>query len=437
MQTYPNILWIFSDQHRAQAMSCAGDSNILTVNMDRLANSGVRFNNAFSNTPICSPSRGCVYTGKYATRHGAFCLHVPPKPNQRLLQEELKVLGYYTSHYGKWHLSGGAAPSHFVSSYFRPGWDEWKAWENSNMPWETEYSEGDFPLPIRTLIGYQTDALTDMTIEFIRKQSNTECPWFHVMSVEPPHEPHTPPNKYIEQFQNIEFEIRKNVPKKYFDNPKNKEKLIGYYGQIKNLDDNIGRILDALRKTRQIDNTIIFYFSDHGEMLGSHNLSGKSTFYVEASKIPLIISYPKKVPQGIVTNENISTIDFFPTLLGMIGADIPKDIEGIDCSEYIFGNKEKLNQEVLIQFERRFYGVPEPDRIFRAIVEGDYMYVYFLNETKKLYNIHEDELQLNNLANSKKELVNRLHQRLMLKLESIGDHFFQRKIEEERDEAKD
>jgi len=426
MKDLPNILWIFSDQHRAQAMSCAGDINIETTNLDRLANDGIRFSNAFANTPICSPSRACILTGKYATSHGVFALHVPPKPNQKMLQQELKKLGYYTSYYGKWHLSGGAAPSHFVSPYFRPDWDEWRAWENSNRPWNTEYAEGDFPLPIKKLEGYQTDALTDMTVDFIKIRAEKTNPWFHVMSVEPPHDPHNPPEEYIAQFCDKTFEYRKNVPLNYFDKSESKNNLIGYYAQIKNLDDNIGRILNTLEETNQIENTIIFYFSDHGEMMGSHNRAGKSRYEVESSKIPLIIRYPKKIPRGRVTEEYISTVDFLPTLLGMLNVEKPDYAEGEDYSDLIYGDTQKGADEVLLQFERNFYGIYDITSIYRTLINEDWMYTCFLNGDKKLYSIKNDEYQLENLIDTKKSLSNNLHNQLKTKLDEIGDDFFDR-----------
>lgn len=424
MTKSPNILWIFSDQHMSEAMSCAGDINIETSNMDRLAQEGIRFTNAYSNTPICSPARATVYTGKYASSHGVFSLHIPPKPNQIMLQQVLQNLGYYTCHYGKWHISGGAAPSHFASPYFRPGWDEWKSWENSNLPWNTEYSEGNTPFPIEKLDGYQTDALADMTVNFIKSYDKSK-PWFHVVSIEPPHDPHNPPQEYIDQFKNKEFKLRNNVSKEFFDDSTNKQNLIGYYGQIKNLDDNIGKIIRALKDTNQLDDTIIFYFSDHGSMLGSHGLKSKSVPFVESSKIPLIIRYPKKIKQGIVSNELISLVDFFPTILGLLKNKIPKYIEGKDLSNTLTNNT-KGSDYVLLQFERDFYGLSNKNSIYRTVIMDNWMYTYYLDGRKSLFDLDNDKYQMNNLAMVEKDKVTQLHNKLIIKLKELNDDFFSR-----------
>ena len=150
----PNVLWIFSDQHRASATGCYGDPNIETPHLDRLAREGIRFTNAYSNTPLCSPFRACLYTGQYITTHGVTSLFRPLLPAQQPeLPEVLREGGYHTSHMGKWHLGGGDCPTHYVSPYFRPGWDEWLGWENSNVPMATTYSTGHHPHPVRTLPG--------------------------------------------------------------------------------------------------------------------------------------------------------------------------------------------------------------------------------------------------------------------------------------------
>jgi arylsulfatase A-like enzyme len=246
----PNILWIFSDQHRGQALGCAGDVNVRTPNLDRLAADGIRFSNAYSNTPICAPFRASLYTGKRITSHGVNSLFVPLLPGHRVLPQELHDAGYLTAHYGKWHLSGGDCPSHFVSPYFRPGWDDWLGWENSNRPWMTEYSSGNLPVPIRRLHGYQTDAMVDLSIEWLHRHA-ADAPWFHVLSIEPPHPPNTAPERTMARVRDRDIRLRPNVPADSPDVDTYIMAIRAYYAQIENLDENVGRLLDALEQTGQ------------------------------------------------------------------------------------------------------------------------------------------------------------------------------------------
>ena len=425
-QKLPNILWIFSDQHRSQALSCYGNENIKTPNLDRLANEGIQFENAYANTPLCSPFRASLYTGKYITSHGVISLFVPPYEEQRMLAEEIRDIGYYTSHMGKWHLSGGDCPCHFVSPFFRPGWDEWLGWENSNRPWDTEYSTGPHPHPIKKLQGYQTDALTDLTIKWLRNQEKK--PWFHVLSLEPPHPPNEAPQEFMERFKEKKLDLNPNVPEDHEDFEEWKELLRGYYAQISNLDYNIGRILNTLEKTGEIDNTIIFYFSDHGDMMGSHGRRHKSRPETESSKIPLLIRYPKLISSGKKSDALISGVDIMPTLLGMIGADIPNYVEGKDFSPVIYDEKDYLKDSILLQFERNFYGNFEPDA-YRTIITKNWMYTNFLvSGPGQLFNLTKDPYQLNNLIDNSdyKNIKDNLHDILRKKLNKINDNFMKR-----------
>jgi arylsulfatase A-like enzyme len=322
MNTKPNILFVFSDQHSAHTMSCAGDPNIETPNFDQLAHEGIRFANAYANTPLCSPFRACLYTGQYITTHGVTSLHRPLLPRQPELAEVLLRHGYHTSHLGKWHLSGGAAPSHFVSPYFRPGWRQWRGWENSNEPFATTYSEGDLPQPLCTMQGYQTDVLTDWTLKFLAE--NREAgPWFHVVSIEPPHPPNQAPEAFARLFAERKLALRPNVPREHPRFSAFVDHLRHYYAQIANLDWNLGRILDQLEATGQRERTMVWYFSDHGDCMGSHGRMQKSRPEEESSKIPLIIRWPETIPAGTASQALISSVDIMPLCWDRWGCRFP------------------------------------------------------------------------------------------------------------------
>mgnify|MGYP006300263923 FL=1 len=419
----PNILWIFSDQHRGQALGCAGDVNVKTPNLDRLAAEGVRFTNAYSNTPICAPFRAGLYTGTTMTTHGVTALFVPLDPSRRTLHGELRRAGYTTVHYGKWHLSGGDCPSHFVSPWFRPGWDEWLGWENSNRPWETEYSRGNLPMPMERLDGYQTDAMTDLSIDWLAG-SGEKQPWFHVLSVEPPHPPFTAPERNMRRLRDRDIALRANVPAEDPEIDRHVNDLRAYYAQIENLDENVGRLLSALEERGQLDDTIVCYFSDHGEFLGSHGRRHKSRPEVESSRIPLIVRYPPAIPAGRVSDALICGIDLMPSMLGFAGLPVPDSVEGTDASPVMRGERDDVRDEVVLQFDQSFYGTPRPYETFRSLVTKRWMYSRFnVDGESHLFDLEADPYQLDNLIDDPAHAgtVRELDGRLVARLEEIGD----------------
>ncbi|MBT3380939.1 MAG: sulfatase [Lentisphaerae bacterium] len=432
----PNILWIFSDQHRGSAMSCAGDPNIETPHLDRLAAGGTRFTNAYTTCPLCAPFRATLYTGQYVHTHGVTSLFRPLLPHQPELAEVLHEHGYHTSHMGKWHLSGGDCPCHYVSPYFRPGWDDWLGWENSNDFFKTTYSVGDHPHPVRTLDGYQTDAITDLTIEWLRHRPKGE-PWFHVMSFEPPHsintqlspgDPYVAPPTYMKAFADKPLTLPPNFAA---DHPRAdffEQCTRGYYAEISNMDDNIGRILAALEEAGQLDSTLIFYFSDHGDMMGSHGAMQKCRPEEESANIPLIVHWPGMVPAGRVADGLIGAVDFMPTLLGLLGVPVPDTVQGSDLSGLLTGATDIGDDATIIQQDGIFYP-PRPESCFRAIRSGQWLYtVYLTRGPSQLFDLGRDPFELENLIDAPEHVDTRgrLHTQLKERLEEIGDDFLDR-----------
>jgi len=429
----PNILWVFSDQHRASAMSCAGDPNIGTPNLDRLATEGVRFTNAYSTCPLCSPFRATLYTGQYINRHGVISLFRPLLPTVGpQLAEVLRENGYRTSHMGKWHLAGGDCPTHYVSPYFRPGWDDWMGWENSNDFLNTTYSVGDHPHPIHTLPGYQTDSLTDLTLDWLRERHGESQPWFHVMSIEPPHgampqsypeSPFFAPEPYMEMFRDKRLEFQPNFAADHPQRARFEHNLRGYYASIRNLDDNIGRVLEVLAETGQLDNTMVWYFSDHGDMMGSHGRQQKSRPEEESANIPFIVRYPQRVLTGHVTDALIGAVDFMPTLLGFLGLDIPDSVQGQNLNALFSDAAANGADSVLIQYEQAFFP-PTPGAAFRALRWDRWLYsVSPVRGPELLFDLETDPYQLDNLVASPDYAAVRadLHQRLEERLHAVGD----------------
>lgn len=425
-KTRPNILWIFPDEHRGAAMSCAGDPNVETPNLDRLAEQGVRFANAYTNNPLCSPFRASLFTGQYCTTHGVISNHRPLLPNQPVLAELLQHAGYHTSYMGKWHISGGCFGHHFVSPWYRPGWDDWLGWENSNVHFDFEYSVGNSPR-VRTADGYMTDWLTDRTIEWLDAHA-TARPWFHVLSIEPPHPPCVAPQPYMDACRDRPLTFRPNFPTDCPQAEGFERQLRGYYAQIENIDDNVGRIIAALERTGQLDDTIVFYFSDHGDLMGSHGRMNKERPEQESTNIPLIVRHPALVQPGRTSEALISGVDIMPTLLGLLDLPVPETVQGTDLSSTLRGRDDAGAPFAYIQYEHCIF--PEdPALVWRALRTGPWTCTHTLTGgPAQLFDLDADPYQLTNLVDSPahRQVLQDLGRQMRHVADTIGDDFFTR-----------
>jgi arylsulfatase A-like enzyme len=201
----PNVIWIFGDQHRAQALSCSGDPNLNTPHIDRLAAEGVNFERAVSGFPLCCPYRGSLLTSRYP--HECVPGHeyrLPPE--MPTIADVFNQHGYETAYFGKWHLDGfqersGRAGLHVVPPERRGRFQRWTGYENNNSQWDcwVHGGEGESAFQYR-LPGYETDALAGLLIEFIQEKGRQRLqgsmqPFFAVLSVQPPHDPYLAPPK--------------------------------------------------------------------------------------------------------------------------------------------------------------------------------------------------------------------------------------------------
>jgi arylsulfatase A-like enzyme len=422
----PNLLWLFCDQLRSHALSCNGDPNVKTPHIDRLAREGVNFTHACSQYPVCMPFRAGLVTGQHAHQNGVR-VHGDMLPtDKKTIAHTFRDAGYRTSWVGKWHLASannaqGVGYDHWVHPYCRGGFEDWFGFELSNHYYKTYYCSGESIRPIE-LKGYQTDALTNLSLEYlegITRKSNQ--PWFHCLSVEAPHpgtdedgsKGNPAPAEYRARFDPNRIEIRKNIPLNI--ESKARVQQAGYCAQIENLDDNIGRVLKWLNESGEAENTIVVFFSDHGEMGGSHGLFHKQLAYDESIRIPLIMRYPNVIPEKLVIDQPLSGIDIYPTCAGLSGIDIPSSVQGKDFSKVARGEQNENSSETLIQWlgqSRYGWG----DFQYRAIRTRRYTYCVGTDSTRSmLFDNENDEFQLHNLFGSSdvRKLQTQLHQRLI------------------------
>lgn len=403
----PNIVVILTDDQGAWAMGCAGNPDVKTPNLDRLAETGVRFDNFFCTSPVCSPSRASLFTGKMPSQHG---IHdwlrgendresgIEYLQGQTSYTDILAQNNYTCGISGKWHLGHSAKPqksfSHWYvheggsSSYYNA-----PMIRNGKLVHEEEYV---------------TDVITDDGIDFIKRQSKEPNPFYLSVHYTAPHSPwiNQHPKEYVELYDDYSFESCPKNPEHPWSTTNTRdsheESLAGYFASITAMDHNVGRIIDTLEELKLRDDTLICFLSDNGFNFGHHGIWGKGngTFpqnmYDTSVKVPAIMSQPGRIPQNIVNEELVSGYDFMPTILDFVGLDNPDAVElpGSSFLPYLIGDRKQMKERrknIVIYDE---YG---PVRMIRT-KEWKYIHRYPYGP-HELYDLIADPAEEDNLIN--------------------------------------
>lgn len=441
----PNVIWVFGDQHRAQALSYRGDPNVFTPNIDNLARNGMRFDQAVSGAPWCAPFRGALLTGRYPHQTGVTATPSALDPTIPTVAEPFKQAGYHTAYIGKWHLDGSNSRTHYVPPARRGNFDYWMGYENNNNQNECYVYGSEGETPVR-LPGYETDSLTDLLIRHLTSHVGAEeeyQPFFAVLSVQPPHDPYVPPTTTnpayaTRRIHPADIQLRPNVPQVDWVREEAALDLAGYYAMIENLDYNLGRIREALKELCIDRETYIVFFSDHGDMLGSHAQWGKSTPWEESIRIPLIIGKVggRDNTRVGVTDALINHVDIAPTTLGLCGIPVPQAMQGHDYSAYCIRHDAPEHKEIapreqepdsayLQQIPRKMHA-HSVNRAWRGVVMRDgWKYVCTPGNDWLLFHTAEDPYeQANHVYDvAFQHQKERCHQRLARWIEETGDTF--------------
>jgi uncharacterized sulfatase len=365
----PNLLFIFPDQYRLQAMGFMHQDPVLTPNIDKLASQGMVFTNAVSNRPLCSPYRAMLMTGKYLFSNGVTgnCNTSSRKYGNYLRKDEvcfgdvLKAGGYLAGYIGKWHLDAPKGPdienwqdavweAYTPPGPARHGFDFWHAYGCNNRHNDPYYWVNSAPVQ-DTLFPHEWSPVHEAKVasEFI-KQNNGK-PWALFVSMNPPHGPYSQvPEKYRKMYENITIDSllnRPNVPAgEKGDIGRNN--VVDYFACVTGVDEQIGKILKTLEETGQAENTIVVFSADHGEMMGSHGLLQKVVWYEESFRIPFIVRWPERMKPG-TSDLMLSVPDMMPTLLGLMGLKdrLPAGVEGTNFSKSFMGQPQETPEFVL------------------------------------------------------------------------------------------
>ncbi len=393
----PNLLFVFADQWRRQAVGFMKQDPVLTPHIDRFAAGALALDNAVSGCPLCSPYRAMLLTGRYPQSNGVItnCASYNPgielKDDEVCISDVLKEAGYSCGYIGKWHLDDPTRPGGEAWDIFTPpgpkrhGFDFWYAYgchSSHFTPWYWR----DSPEKIRVeQWGPQHE--TDVAIDFIKKR-DPDKPFALFMSWNPPHPPYICPPEYRKMYQGKDLPRRKNFRNDPFKNRKwarysrvkdPADAHAPYFGAVSSLDDQFQRLLDALAAQGLTDNTIVVLSSDHGEKLGSHGMMSKVSWHEESVGIPFVIRYPGVVKTGR-DDLLVNTVDVMGTLLSLMGLGIPRTVEGRDLASILRGGKGARPESMKMEGPRikpfRFKTRDEQLRLgWRAVRTTRYSYI--------------------------------------------------------------
>ena len=436
----PNVIWIFGDQHRAQACGYAGDPNLHTPNLDRLASDGAVFHDAVMGCPLCSPCRGSLLSGRYPHQSVPGHEHQLP-PEQPTIATAFKDAGYQTAYFGKWHVDGfhereGRAAMHIVPPERRGHFDEWTGYENNNSQWDcwVHGGKGESAFHYR-LPTYETDALSDLLVAWLRQRGEAASaernkPFFAVLSVQPPHDPYVAPAEWMSRHTPAGVQLRPNVPEVGWVVERARRDLAGYYAMIENLDWNVGRIMTALSEEGLADDTHLVFFSDHGDQHGSQGQFRKTAPWEESIRVPFIIGgglsrYPHLNQR---TSAPLNHVDVAPTTLGLCGIEKPAWMVGTDYSGYRLRGRAPVSEpdSAYLQLVVPTGHGDSVDRAWRGVVTRDrWKYVALEHQPWLLFNLNDDPYEQVNLAHNSRFAAERrrLHTRLQAWIHDTGDQF--------------
>jgi arylsulfatase A-like enzyme len=421
----PNILILLPDQWRAQAFGYAGDPNIRTPNLDRLAGESANFCRAVSGLPVCCPCRASLMTGRRPLTHGVFMNDVSLPASEATMADFLAREGYGTGYIGKWHLDGRGRSS-FTPPERRRGFQYWKALECSHDYNRSAYY-ADTPEKL-FWEGYDTIAQTRDAQSWLRTREADPRPFFLVVAWGTPHSPYaTAPEKFRAMYDPAKIQLRANVPATLADRAR--KDLAGYYAHGTAIDDMVGDLLATLRETGLEENTIVLFTSDHGDLVGSHGAWNKQQPYEESIRVPMLVHWPRGLGRaGRRLDAPINSEDVLPTLLGLCGIAPPAGVEGLDYAPHLRGGPDPSGGTTLITCVQPFGQWNRPQhgaREYRGVVTGRHTYVRDLNGPWLLFDNEKDPFQLENLAGRPEfsALQAELEDLLSRKLRAVGDEF--------------
>jgi arylsulfatase A-like enzyme len=454
----PNVVFVFPDQFRQQAIGFMQQDPVITPNLDRFASESLVLTHAVSNYPVCSPYRAMLFTGKYPFSTGVIdnCYSgtipygIELRASERCLSDVLHDIGYSLGYIGKFHLDspreehipftegwrGQPGEGSFWDAYTPPGprrhgFDFWHSYGCCDQHLTPHYWHGEAKVDERTDIeGWSVQHETDVAVDYIHNRDGTsrdpEQPFALFIAHNPPHTPFDQvPEKYVRRYEGQsarDLLTRPNV-RKEGQGQRAFEHVKHYFAAVTGIDEQFGRILQALDDAGLTEDTIVVFSADHGEMMGSHGRMHKGVWYDEALLIPFIIRWPGHITPGR-DDLLLSVPDIMPSLLSLmgLGAHIPSEVEGNGYAGAFLG-------ETIARPEAALYlRVPPAAPQLGARGLRTHRYTFAIEHTEGqvhqyLYDNQADPYQLHNIASECPEVVKVLTRRLQSRLKETRDPF--------------
>ena len=435
----PNIIFIFTDDHSASAVSAYGSVINETPNIDRIAEEGMLFQNCFVTNSICAPSRATILTGKYSHLNGQLTNGQIFDGGQQTFPKLLREAGYETAMIGKWHLRSDPT-----------GFDYWRVLLGQGPYYNPPMRSVDDTLQ---LTGYTTDIITDLTLEWLEEKRDPAKPFMVMYQHKAPHRRWEPGPDHLTMYDDVDIpepptlfddytgrttaasiqnmQISNNLTARDLkitpppnltdeqlavwnaaygpknddirENPLSGEDFIrwkyqryikDYLRSVASVDDNIGRILDYLDTSGLADNTIVIYNSDQGWYLGEHGWYDKRWMYEESLRTPLVVRWPGHITPGTRNEDFVSNVDFAATFLDLAGAPIPEDLQGQSLKSLFIG---ETPEDWRTSFYYQYYEYPGAHCVQRhyGVRTDRYKLIYFyLLDEWELFDLEEDPNEL-------------------------------------------
>ena len=356
----PNLLFVFTDQQSFDMLGCYGNTQIQTPHLDQLADEGIRFEYCISSSPVCTPFRGMLLSGRHPLRQGAFNNDVNMLPGGgNYFAEVLKGRGYRTGYVGKWHLYGGDRNRPIPAGPYRYGFDHVFLSDNCALQFNNGFYYDQFTgekilFPAGEWVVYPQ---TRQAVDFIDGAVPGE-PWALFVSWHPPHDHaggYDAPAELAALYNPTNIILRPSQT----DSPELREDMQGYMGMITGIDSAFGQLMDKLREKGIQDDTIIVFTSDHGDLHGAHGRPWPKSFPEDESiRVPLIIRYPDKL-RPRVSELLVGTLDLMPTLLGLLEIAPPATCDGQNLTPYLLAEDDDAVESVPL-----FYYAPSWRGVF-------------------------------------------------------------------------